>query len=193
MATARSGDQQQIAIGEDQREAAGAAEWFLVRRRGRCRRGRAAAVALNQPRQPRAHHEQHRAGDQQPRGADVFDDLPGAKRADPRAETAADADQREDALALFLRVEIGGERPVLRDHHQVEDAEPQEIRHADAPAGADGNQEQHQVRREEQRHPLHELNAVDARCEGAVRRHQHQQQDAPGRPTNNSSPPRRPR
>jgi hypothetical protein len=102
---------------------------------------------------------------------------PARSEPNPGAQTAADADQREDPLALILRVEIGRERPILRNHHQIEDAEPQEVRHADVPAGADGHQEQHQVRREEQRHPLHELNAVDARGERAVRRHQYQQED----------------
>ena len=106
----------------------------------------------------------------------VLDEVAGADRSDPGAEAAADADQREQALALFRRVEVVGERPELRDHHHVEDADPEKVDDPDLQARLERQQEQHQVRDEEQRHPLHQLDAIHARGERPVRGHQDQQQ-----------------
>ena len=110
-------------------------------------------------------------------GPQRADHIAGAHRPDPRAEAAADADQREQPLALFLRVEIAGERPELRDRHQVEDADPQEVDDADVQPGAHGNDEQQQVGDEKQRHLRDEPDPVYARGKRAVRGHQEQQQD----------------
>ena len=78
-----------------------------------------------------------RAADEQPRRPERLARRPGAHRADPRAETAADADQRKQPLALLLGVEVVRERPELRDDHHVEDADPEEVDDADAQARAE--------------------------------------------------------
>ena len=130
-----------------------------------------------------ATHDQNDSGaDQQPGGTGRRDHAACPDRAYPCPETAADADQREEPLALFLRVEIGGECPELRDRHEVEDADPQEIHDSDMQAGADREHEQHEVRREEKRHPSHQPHPVHAGRERSIRRHEEQEEHRlPGR------------
>ena len=56
----------------------------------------------------------------------------GERGAADRADGAPDADDREEALALLLGVRVRREAPELSDGHDVEDADPQEERDADA-------------------------------------------------------------
>ena len=55
----------------------------------------------------------------------------GDERAERRARGHADHDDREQAVARFLAVDVVGERPELRDQRDVEDADPDEERDAD--------------------------------------------------------------
>jgi hypothetical protein len=77
---------------------------------------------------------------------------------------------------LFRSVEIVRERPELGDHHQVEDGHPKKVRDADVEACAERDEKQSDVQHEEERDPLHELHAIDARREGAVRRNEEEQE-----------------
>ena len=47
------------------------------------------------------------------------------KRAGNCADRPTEADDGEQTLALFRRVQVVRKRPELRDHHQAEDADPQ--------------------------------------------------------------------
>ena len=50
-------------------------------------------------------------------------------------------------LPCSWRVEVVGERPELRDHHQVEDADPEEVDDADVQAGASASRNSTRLRR----------------------------------------------
>ena len=50
----------------------------------------------------------------------------------------AESNDGEQPLALLLGVDVVGERPELRDNHHVEDANPQEERHAEHGGGHTG-------------------------------------------------------
>ena len=120
-------DQQQIAIGEDHLEAARPCRELLVGLPGLRRSSRAPAEAVERSAPaPRTTTRLTAPPTSSRGGADALHELPGAHRPDPRAQAAADADQRKQPLALLLGEQVGGKRPELRDHHDVEDAEPQE-------------------------------------------------------------------
>ena len=104
-------------------------------------------------------------------------------RADRAADRAADRDDREQAAARLLRVGVVRVRPELRDDRQAEDADPDVEVDADViGVGAHAQRERHDVGDEEQRHPQHQLAAVDRRREPAVGRHEaHEQQRLAGR------------
>jgi hypothetical protein len=170
------GDQHEIAVRANQLEAPLFAEWLVSDRR-LCLRFRPTCDAIDQRRQERADNEDAARTDEQPSGSARPHQITGAHRANPCAEAAADADQGKQALALFLRVKIVGEGPELSYHHQVEDADPEEVRDAHVQTRLHGEYEQAEVRCEEQCHPSHQPDAIHARREGAVRRNEAQQQN----------------
>ena len=114
-------------------------------------------------------HQDRGRARQQPRRSPAGDHIAGSQRPDPRAQAAADPNQGKKPLALFLGVEIAGERPELGDRHQVEDPDPQEVDDADVKAGAHGNDEQQQVGDEKQGHRPNQPDPVYARGQRAVR------------------------
>ena len=65
------------------------------------------------------------------------------------AERRADADDRKQPLAALGIVDVVGERPELRGHDEVEDADPEKERDADVHAGDAEQIEDDQVRRKE--------------------------------------------
>jgi hypothetical protein len=83
---------------------------------------------------------------------------------------------------LLDGVDVVGERPELRDHHEVEDADPDEEGDADIRhAGGDAGREQLDAHDEEQRHADDEAHPIEARGHRAVQRHVgHQQQRLSG-------------
>ncbi len=171
----QSGHEHQIAIGHDHAEAVGSAGELRLgsdRLPGSSRGHR----AVDGTRQERADDQHGGPAGEQTRRTCALHELARPYRPEPRAKTAPDADQREEALSLFLREHIGRKRPELGDDHDVEDAQPEEIRDADVHAGREQRQEDEEVGRKEQRHPLHQLRPVHARREGAVRGNQHEQQ-----------------
>ena len=93
------------------------------------------------------------------------------------AERGPEADERKEPLAPLGAVQIVGERPELRDHHEVENADPEEERDADVHAGDAGEIEQQEVRGKEQRHTADQPEPVHGGCERAVRRHDREQQE----------------
>ena len=116
----------------------------------------------------------------QQRRGDLEDDLrrkgcmeqPGGdERAERRAGRHADHDDRKEPGARFLRVEIVGERPELRDQGDVEDADPDEKGDADVwHARRHCEREQLEAGDEEQRDAKQQLRAADPRGKGAVQR-----------------------
>jgi len=146
-------------VSEPERRAFLTAEWRFRRRGGGhlLLRGH----VIDDPGEEHAAQENHRPAGQEPGRAGPGHEVAGADRSKPGAETGADADDGEQPLALFRRIEIGGERPELRDHHQIEDADPQEIGDPDVESAAQRQQEDSDVEHEEGRHPLHQLDAID--------------------------------
>src|SRR5262245_6239314 len=70
------------------------------------------------------------------------DEAPGVDGTESRAETAAKSDDREQPFALIGGERIIGERPELGDHHDVEDADPEEVHDAHMKAELTGDEEQ---------------------------------------------------
>ncbi len=171
----------EIAIREDHREPAGTGGQLLVgefrlRFRFPPRHG------ISDAHQHDTDHQHHCSSEKKPGRAVLRGDLSGPDRAQPCPEAAANANHRKQPLALLFGVEIGGKRPELGDHHHVEDAHPEKKHDADAHAGRERRKKQQEIRCEEERDPLHQLDAVDARRQHAVRGHNPQeQQRLPGR------------
>ena len=114
-------------------------------------------------------------------------------RAGHRAERGAEADDDEQPLAFFLRIDVVGERPELRDDHQVEDADPQEEDDAERHAELREHVEEHQAGGEERGHDVDQPHARELRDQTAVERHDERQHARPGPPTGSSSAPPSPR
>ncbi len=70
-----------------------------------------------------------------------------------------------------LRVEVVGERPELRDDHQVEHADPEEVRDADRHPDAPEHVERDEARDEEVRHDVQQRAAIEPRGKPAVVRY----------------------
>ena len=140
-------DQHQVAVLEDQREPA-----LLAQRLLGCSAPPRGAAFVTTPVDHAARAATHdderwsrRADEQARRSPNSLTTGAGPHRTHPGAQAAADADEREQPLALLLRVEVAGERPELGDHHHVEDADPQEVDDADVQAGAERGEEQREV------------------------------------------------
>jgi hypothetical protein len=169
-------DEQQVALLSNQREASHLVE--RPRAFGNVFRLLSAGVApLDERGDDHARHQDAGGDQHQGKRTRRAHDIAGVHGSQPGAETAAEADNGEKPFPLLGRVEIVHERPELGDDHDVEDADPEEVRHGDAQAEPVGDDEQQDVRGEEQRDPANQLNAVDPRGEGAERRHQADQQD----------------
>jgi hypothetical protein len=119
-------------------------------------------------RKQRADHEDGGGGEQQAQRARRPHELPCPRGPNPGTQAAAHSDERKEPLALLRRKEIIGEGPELRDHHDVEDADPEEIGDSDVQAGLVRKGEQQHVRDEEQRHPRDQSFAIHLRGERAV-------------------------
>jgi hypothetical protein len=77
------------------------------------------------------------------------DEAPRDARSRHGPDRAADAEDREESTPLLGAVDVGGERPELRDGGVVEDADPEEKRDADGQARARHRREDQEVRGEE--------------------------------------------
>ena len=84
-------------------------------------------------------------------------------RAEDGAERGAEADDREQPLAFRLVVDVVGERPELRDDHQVEDADPDEEDDGERHAASAPASRRPPGRREERRDDVDEAHARAAR------------------------------
>ncbi len=91
-------------------------------------------------------------------------------RARPGTDGCADADDRQEPFAAIVGVHVVGQRPELCRHHQVEDADPDVERDADAHARLAEGVEDEQVRREEEGDERREPHAIELRREAAVER-----------------------
>jgi hypothetical protein len=73
------------------------------------------------------------------------DELPGQGRTHDRAQGAAKRHDGEEPLALFLGVDVIGERPELGHDHEIEDTDPEEEHHTDRKLGPGERIEEHQA------------------------------------------------
>ena len=93
------------------------------------------------------------------------------ERPEHRAARRTEGNEGEEALAGFRRVHVVGKGPKLGDHHQAEDADPQEERDANREAALGKRVENGQARDEEKRDQVDEPAACHSRGEDAVKRH----------------------
>ena len=177
-------DQEEIALAEHQLEPAAGAEGLL----GLARAGapcRAVPLAnVNEVGQDKADDQNGRGDEHHRKGAETADERRGDERADDRAGRRAEPDDGEQALPLLRRVDVVGKRPELRDHHQVEDADPEKERHAQhgsRNAARPEQEEDHEIGRKEQRHVVDQLDPVDLAREGAVRGHDEEKEPGQNR------------
>ncbi len=122
--------------------------------------------------------EAHQAGPQQHqlKHAKGLNQTIGHDRPDYRTERGAEADDDEQALAFLLRVHVVGEGPELRDDHQVEDADPDEIDHPERHAGLRQQIEDRRTDHEEDRDDVDQRHARKPGDETAVEGHHERQQ-----------------
>ena len=93
------------------------------------RRPAAALAAIDVVGQQQLEAEHDGAEQHQLEHTERFNQTIGHAGAGDRAERGAEADDDEQALAFLLGVHVVGERPELRDDHQAEDADPDEVDH----------------------------------------------------------------
>ena len=114
--------------------------------------------------------EDRRAEQHQRVDAKRLDQPVGYPRARHRAERGAEADDHEQALALFLGVDVVGEGPELRDDHQAEDADPDEEHDGERHAKLREDEEDHRARGERHRDDIDQLHAAELRHQPSVER-----------------------
>ena len=175
-------DQDQVAAAKDQGEPVARGQ-FLLGVAGHFRNGVARRDAIDRD-DDGAANDQNRSGQQLKlirRGLQHRDQPLRPQGSQPCSQAAADADHREEPLALRFRVDVVGEGPDLADDEDVEDADPDVEHHAFLRAADAGQVEDHQVGDEEQQQARNQLDADHLGADVAVQRNQeHQQRRLPG-------------
>ena len=134
-------------------------------------------LTLRGQRAPLDHDDQRHAGEQDDDGGAHQHVRPERHQRfreqapDHRADRAARADDREQALALFVGVDVRGQRPELGHDRVAEHAHPQEERQADRHVGLRQYREDGEVRDEEQEDDREQLHPPDPARELAVQMH----------------------
>jgi len=170
-------DEQQVAVPAHELEPAATVERAGVARGGADRHGRPVPPATDPERDEGVEQQHGRRQEHERVHAQRSEQHVRHHPTQDGADRLPEAHDAEQPLALLVRVDVVRERPELGDHHEVEDAHPEEER--DMQAGGPRRREHDeddQVRDEEQRHAEHEALAVHPTREPRVGGHQEQQQ-----------------
>jgi len=167
------GDEAQIAAREHEFEAVRTVELLvgmlvhhLVRPAGFHPVGRPYESGTNQQNSSCGGHERKRCPLQ------CFEQPGGCLRAGERSNGSADPNHRKQPFSLGFRVEVVRERPKLRDHKDVENADPDVECHANADAAQAESLKNQKVGCEEERQPDDQFQPVHSIPKESVERNQ---------------------
>ena len=170
------GDEPQIAVARDELEPAGPGHRPLDLRGGGHVRALASFAAMHPDGEPDGDQQAGCRQQHQPVRPDAAEHDRRDARADDGAERRADANQRKQALAALVGVQVVGKRPELRDRGHAEHANPQIEGDADPDAGVHEQREDQQVGGKEQQHPADQPGAIHPRGKRTVGGHEYQHQ-----------------
>jgi hypothetical protein len=162
-------DEQQVPVAQQQVERAFVRD-RLLRRSLAVAAGDDVHTALH-PREHRdARHDQHGGRGHERRRTEVDERLREPRTGD-RADRAADPQDRKQALALLLAVEVRRERPELGDRRVAEEAHPEEEGEPDRYRRSREDREDHEIGQEEREDEPQQLRSPDALRDLPVRMH----------------------